>query len=128
MRKALLSLLIFALPAQALAQQPAAVRNAPPLPPPPPPAAQGLLTVPAPPTVSDPMLAPVPMPKRVLSSWAEAVMYLRARSTDLKIALDQVLQAEAQTRIALAQYLPSLSSTGAMSHQLITSSGIYISS
>ena len=54
------------------------------------------------------MLAPVPPPKRVLSSWQEALTYLRARSTDLKIALDQVLQAEAQTRIALAQYLPSI--------------------
>jgi outer membrane protein TolC len=74
------------------------------------------------------MLAPVPAPKRVLSSWQEAITYLRARSTDLKIAFDQVLQAEALTRIALAQYLPSLSSTGAMNHQLITSSGIYISS
>jgi len=74
------------------------------------------------------MLTPVPMPKRVLSSWPEAVTYLRARSTDLKIALDQVLQAEAQTRIALAQYLPSLTSTGVMSHQLLTSSGFYFSS
>ncbi|HEX3343253.1 MAG TPA: TolC family protein, partial [Polyangiaceae bacterium] len=90
--------------------------------------APGAITVPPPPVVSDPMLAPVPTPRRVLSSWQEAITYLRARSTDLKIAVDQVLQAEALTRIALAQYLPSLSSTGAMNHQLITSSGIYISS
>lgn len=128
MRKALLSLVMFALPATAIAQQPAPAHNVAPLPPPLPPPAPGLLTVPAPPTVSDPMLAPVPMPKRVLSSWAEAVTYLRARSTDLKIALDQVLQAEALTRVALAQYLPSLSSQGVMSHQLLTSSGIYLSS
>jgi multidrug efflux system outer membrane protein len=86
------------------------------------------LGLPPPPPVSDAMLTPVPPPKRVLTSWPEAVTYLRARSTDLKIALDQVLQAEAATRIALAQYLPSLTSTGVMSHQLITSSGIYISS
>src|SRR5215469_5991133 len=59
------------------------------------------VTVPPPPEVSDPMLAPVPPPARVLKSWREAVSLLRARSTDLKIALDQVLQAEAQTRIAL---------------------------
>lgn len=118
MRKALLPLFIFALPAPALAQQAAPLPSAQSAPAPP--------TVPAPPPVSDPMLAPVPPPKRVLSSWAEAVTYMRARSTDLKIALDQVLQAEAQTRIALAQYLPSLTSTGIMSHQLLTSSGIYL--
>src|ERR1700733_15288482 len=66
-------------------------------------AAPGL---PPPPVVSDPMLAPVPPPKRILSSWPEAITFLRARSTHLKIALDQVLQAEALTRVALAQYMP----------------------
>jgi outer membrane protein TolC len=68
------------------------------------------------------MLAPVPPPKRILGSWDEAVAYLRARSTDLKIAMDQVLQAEAQTRIALAQYLPTITGTGVYTHQLITNS------
>jgi outer membrane protein TolC len=124
MRKALLSLILLTIPAQALAQH-----APPPLPAPAPPVSSAVspIAVPAPPSVSDPMLAPVPPPKRVLSSWAEAVTYLHARSTDLKIALDQVLQAEAQTRIALAQYLPSLQSTGVMTHQLLTSSGIYLS-
>jgi len=91
-------------------------------------AAQGL---PQPPVVNDPMLAPVPPARRTLQSWDEAVGYLRARSTNLKIAVDQVLQAEAQTAIALAQYLPSLGgcsggtgaygcANGAYTHQLIT--------
>jgi len=94
-------------------------------PPPPPssPFASPLAVPPAPP-VSDPMLAPVPAPKRVLSSWQEGISYLRARSTDLKIALDQVLQAEAQTRIALAQYLPWINANnaggGVYTHQLLT--------
>jgi outer membrane protein TolC len=74
------------------------------------------------------MLAPVPVPKRVVSSWQEAVAYLRARSTDLRIAFDQVLQAEAQTRIALSQYLPSLTTTAIATHQIITSTGIVFSS
>jgi outer membrane protein, multidrug efflux system len=78
------------------------------------------LTVPPPPQVDDPMLAPVAPPKRLLTSWQEAVTLLRARSTDLKIALDQVLQAEAATRIALAQYLPSIVGNGVYTHQLIT--------
>ena len=78
------------------------------------------VTVPPPPEVNDPMLAPVPPPPRVLSSWREAVSLLRARSTDLKVAVDEVLQAEAQTRIALAQYLPTINGQGNYTHQLIT--------
>jgi outer membrane protein TolC len=82
------------------------------------------LSLPSMPEVNDPMLAPPPPPKRVLASWEEGLSYLRARSTDLKIALDQVLQAEAQTRIALAQYLPGLNANNAggatYMHQLIT--------
>lgn len=66
------------------------------------------------------MLAPVPPPARILHSWNEAVGYLRARSTDLKIALDQVLEAEAQTRIALSNYLPTITANGVLTHQLIT--------
>jgi outer membrane protein, multidrug efflux system len=78
------------------------------------------VTVPPPPPVDDPMLTPAPTPARVLSSWREAVTFLRARSTDLRVAMDQVLQAEGQTRIALAQYLPSITGTGTQSHQFLT--------
>ena len=78
------------------------------------------VAVPPPPEVNDPMLTPVPQPQRVLGSWREAVQLLRARSTDLRMAVDQVLQAEAQTRIALAQYLPTINGTGTYTHQLIT--------
>jgi outer membrane protein TolC len=67
------------------------------------------------------MLGPVPPAKRVLSSWQEALTYLRVRSTDLKIALDQVLQAEAATRVALAAYLPQINGTGSYTHQFLTS-------
>jgi multidrug efflux system outer membrane protein len=86
----------------------------------PPPAAAAQLLLPPPPIVHDPMLSPVPAPKRVLSSWQEAIGYLRARSTDLRIAVDQVLQAEAQTRIALAAYLPTINGTGTYTHNLLT--------
>ncbi len=86
----------------------------------PPPAPAATLSLPPPPNVDDPMLAPVPPPKRVLSSWAEAVAYLRARSTDLRIAVDEVVQAEAQTRIALSAYLPTINGTGTYTHQLLT--------
>ncbi len=87
--------------------------------------------LPVAPSVTDPMLDAVPMPRLTLRSWDEAVGYLRARSTNLKIAVDQVLTAEAQTTVALAQYLPSLGgcsggsqvygcANGSFTHQLIT--------
>src|SRR5580658_1334350 len=120
MRKAALLLAPLLASAQAFGQtpgapQPSAASSAPSTS-----SSSAALTVPLPPPVDDPMLTPVPPPNRVLTSWQEAVSLLRARSTDLKIALDQVLQAEAATRIALAQYLPSIVGTGSYTHQLIT--------
>jgi len=121
-RTALFAITLLAIPLSASAQT-----AVPPLPAPAP-TAPSTIAVPPPPQVSDPLLAPVPVPHRILGSWAEAVAYLRARSTDLRIALDQVLQAEAQTRIALAGPLPSLTSTGVMSHQFLTgSNSVFIS-
>ncbi|MGH7438577.1 MAG: TolC family protein [Polyangiaceae bacterium] len=63
------------------------------------------------------MLQPVPPPKRVLGSWDEAIGLLRDRSTDLRLVFDALRQAEAATRIALAQYLPSINATGTFTHQ-----------
>ncbi|MDP9000407.1 MAG: TolC family protein [Myxococcota bacterium] len=77
-------------------------------------------SLPNPPSIDDAMLAPAPPPKRVLASWDEGIAYLRSRSTDLRIALAQALQAEAQTRIALAAYLPSINGNGFYTHQLLT--------
>jgi multidrug efflux system outer membrane protein len=82
------------------------------------------VTVPPPPDVTDALLAPVPAPRRVLRSWKEAVELLRSRSTDLRIAVDQVLQAEAQTRIALAQYLPLITGTAGYTHQILTNPSV----
>jgi outer membrane protein, multidrug efflux system len=90
--------------------------------------------VPPLPAVDDPMLAPVPPPAHVISSWAEALQLLSTRSTNLRTALDQVLQAEGQTMVALAQYLPSLGgcaggssappgcANASFAHQIITHS------
>ena len=106
MRKAHLCALLCVLPRVASAA-PSAPRSPPPAPFAPALALSGPLAVPAPPPVADPMLLPVPPPKRVISTWAEAEQLLRSRSTNLKIALDQVLEAEGQTMVAFAQYLPS---------------------
>jgi outer membrane protein TolC len=66
------------------------------------------------------MLAPVPRPRRIVASWAEASAMMRERSTDLRVAFDQVLQAEALTRAALANYLPTITAEGTYTHELLT--------
>ena len=75
---------------------------------------------PTPPNVDDVMLAPVPRARIEVSTWEEALRHVRARSTDLRIAAQEVLRAEAQQRVALAGTLPSLNGQGAYTHNLIT--------
>lgn len=76
--------------------------------------------LPPPPAVSDPMLAPLPLPAKAISSWSEASALLHARSVDLRIAEDDVLRAEAQSRSALGAMLPQLNATGQATHHFIT--------
>ncbi len=80
---------------------------------------------PAPPrlTVSDPMLAPVPPPRRTIASWDEAAHLMRTRSTDLRRAYADVHRAEADSRTALAAVLPTLNATGTVTHTFLPASG-----
>jgi outer membrane protein, multidrug efflux system len=82
--------------------------------------------IPPPPNVNDPMLAPVPPPRLTVATWREALALLRSRSTDLKTAYDEIRRAEAQTRIALAQTLPSINGTGTATHQFITNTSAQV--
>ncbi|HWL88411.1 MAG TPA: TolC family protein [Polyangiaceae bacterium] len=78
------------------------------------------ITVPPPPTVNDPMLAPVPAAAKNVGSWEEALTLVRARSTDLRTALDQVESAEAQSRIALSNSLPTVNGSGSATYNILT--------
>jgi len=78
------------------------------------------LEIPPPPTVNDPMLAPVPVAAKNVGSWEQALDLVRARSTDLRIAYDQIKAAEAQSRIALSSALPTLNGTGAATYNFLT--------
>jgi outer membrane protein TolC len=71
------------------------------------------------PHVDDPRLVPLVPPARVIASWTEVLSLVRARSTDLKIAYDEVTRAEAQTRVALAGALPSLTGQGIANHDFL---------
>lgn len=91
-----------------------------------PPAAQAS-ALPEAPKVDDPMLAPVARTKTEISTWEEALRHVRARSTDLRIALEEVSRAEAQQRVALAGTLPSLNGNVAYTHNLIVNDFAQIS-
>ncbi len=74
------------------------------------------VTLPPPPTLDDPDLKPLAPAKRTVASWDEITAYLRARSADIRIALDEVGRAEGQRRSALAGLLGSLNATATYTH------------
>ncbi len=78
------------------------------------------VNLPPPPVVEDPDLRPLPPPKLTVSSWAEIASYMRARSADLRIALDEVGRAEAQRTVAWAGVLGTITAGGAYTHNFIT--------
>src|SRR5580658_7419268 len=80
-------------------------------------AATSPVALPPPPTIDDPMLAPMLAAPKNLSTWEEALDLIRARSTDLRKAYDEVLYAAGQTRSALAATLPTIALTGTYSFQ-----------
>jgi len=79
-------------------------------------------TLPPAPEVTDPMLEPLPRAQRVVATWEEVLSLVRARSTDLRIAFDEVEQAAGQSRIALAGALTQLSATGSLTHNFVQGS------
>jgi multidrug efflux system outer membrane protein len=66
------------------------------------------------------MLVPVPRANNEIATWDEALRYVRARSTDLRIAADLVVSAEAQQRVALAGTLPTINGLGVYTHNFYT--------
>jgi outer membrane protein, multidrug efflux system len=76
------------------------------------------VNLPPPITVDDPDLRPLPPAKRVVSSWDEITVYLRARSADIRVAQDEVGRAEAQAREALAGVLGTINATGVYTHYI----------
>jgi multidrug efflux system outer membrane protein len=74
----------------------------------------------APPPVDDPMLAPPPAAPAQVASWDEALSMLRAHSPDYIASYENVRRAEAQSRIALAAVLPTLTAEGSYVHQFST--------
>lgn len=87
----------------------------------------GAINLPPPPVVNDPDLVPLAPAKLMVSSWGEITSYLRARSADLRIGIDEVGRAEAQRRAALGQVLGSITATGDYTHNfLTTTTNVYV--
>lgn len=82
--------------------------------------AQATSPLPVAPTIDDPMLAAPPRAKTEISSWEEALKHVRARSTDLRIALQEIERAEGQSRVAFAGVLPTINGTAQYTHNIIT--------
>lgn len=76
------------------------------------------------PDVSDPMLEPMPAPRRSLASWQQAISTARQRSSSLRIAAANVELASAQARQALAGALPSLTGSANLNHHLLRGTGL----
>lgn len=73
--------------------------------------------VPPPIVVDDPLLAPLAAAPKTLTTWQEAIHLLDTRSTDLKIAEEDVVRAEASSRQALGRILPTLNASASASRQ-----------
>lgn len=112
--------------ADAFAQQPPQPQG-PPLSGPPtagePPRPPGV-ALPAAPVVDDPMLAAITRPKVEIATWEEALNHVRARSTDIRIAAQEVARAEGLQRVALAAALPTINATGTYTHNIITKDSV----
>ena len=85
------------------------------------PPASGAPSTPLPSAIAedDPMLAPIAPPPHQVSNWQEALSSLKARSTDLKIALAEVERSQGQWREALAASLPTITATGNVTGNLL---------
>src|SRR5262245_10786788 len=100
------STLLFLVPDAALAQ-PAGPAPQPPAAPAPtqPPAAPA---APRPVEVTDPALTPVPPAKQTLQSWQQALQIMSSRSTELKIAIQEIARSEGLRQQALGAVLPTI--------------------
>jgi outer membrane protein TolC len=75
-------------------------------------------TPPTPPTITvdSPLLAPIPAAPKILTTWQEAVQLIDSRSTDLRIAEEEVAKAAGASRMALGRILPTVNASATFQH------------
>ena len=109
----LASLSLFAAPADAQTPPPASASAS----------AAAPQEAPPPPAVTDPLLEPVPPAAKTVSGWQDALALVRTRSTDLRIAVEGLVRAQAQTRVALGAALPTLTANANITDPLVRTVG-----
>ena len=75
--------------------------------------------VPPPLVQNDEMLEPIAPPPNIVATWDAALSALRSRSTDLRIALDEIERSEGQWREALASSLPTLTGSANVTKNML---------
>jgi outer membrane protein TolC len=83
--------------------------------------AASLAPLPPPLVEIDEMLQPVAPAPHVVTTWDEALSAVRSRSTDLRIALDEIERSEAQWRQTFAASLPTLTGSGNVTWNVLRS-------
>ena len=67
--------------------------------------------------INDPLLAPVPSSKNMLTDWKHILTLINSRSTDIRIADLEIERARGLARQALGRALPSIVANGILEHQ-----------
>lgn len=71
--------------------------------------------------MNDALLAPVPAAANVLANWPEVLKLVTSRSTDIRIADQEIARAEALRRQALSQALPNVTGRASVEHNFLRS-------
>lgn len=81
--------------------------------------APGPLELPPPPVVDDPLLTPPAPPAKVVGGWQDALVLVKARSIDYRLALADLERAHAQADVAHAAAIPTLSGSANITNPLL---------
>jgi outer membrane protein TolC len=73
--------------------------------------------------VNDAMLEPIELPAQVLGSWRQALSLVQSRSTSLATARARIVEANARSRQALSNGLPSVTGNGSYNRNLLFATG-----
>ena len=75
------------------------------------------------PDINDPMLEPIELSPRVLTTWQQALSLVQSRSTTVATARARIAEASARSRQALASGLPNISGSGSVNRNLLFATG-----
>jgi outer membrane protein TolC len=73
--------------------------------------------------IADPLLAPVPQSKNMLTDWKHILTLINSRSTDIRIADLEIERSRGIARQALGRALPTITANGILEHERSRGSG-----